>query len=141
MARFHAVRSWIAFTAACAGAIALSRLKATRFNRSTFSAIRAAAFDAPRWAASLTALGLQLAETGDGEVDFKTRLEIDFSIASSLSTIAWIGSSDNLPRYDKAAALNADLGPQAKAIEVNSQVMVEANGKRYTWNDAMTRFR
>ena len=47
----------------------------------------------------------------------------------------------NLPKYDKASALNADLGPDAYAVEVNGQVMVRANGKSYTWDDAMRRFR
>ena len=48
---------------------------------------------------------------------------------------------NQLPKYDKEAALSADLGPLAKSIEVNGQVMVEVNGRRYTWADAMTRFR
>jgi hypothetical protein len=47
---------------------------------------------------------------------------------------------NQLPKYDREAALSADLGPNAKAIEINGQVMVDFNGKRYTWADAM-RFR
>ena len=46
-----------------------------------------------------------------------------------------------LPKYDREAALNADLGPHAKSLEVNGQVMVEINGRRYTWADAMLKFR
>jgi hypothetical protein len=47
---------------------------------------------------------------------------------------------NQLPKYDREAALSADLGPNAKTIEINGQVMVDFNGKRYTWADAM-RFR
>lgn len=48
----------------------------------------------------------------------------------------------NLPKYDREAALSADLGEGFKAVEVNGQVVVKApNGKTYTWNDAMKKFR
>ncbi|MBL6930576.1 MAG: hypothetical protein ISR46_03670 [Rhodospirillales bacterium] len=43
----------------------------------------------------------------------------------------------NLPKINKEAALSADLGANAKAIEVNGQVMVDFNGKRLTWAEAM----
>ncbi len=46
-----------------------------------------------------------------------------------------------LPKYDQEAALNADLGPHAKSLVVNGQVMVDINGRRYTWADAMRKFR
>jgi len=45
-----------------------------------------------------------------------------------------------LPKYDREAALSADLGANAKVVEINGQVMVDFNGKRLTWADAM-RFR
>lgn len=42
-----------------------------------------------------------------------------------------------LPDIDRAAALGADLGPDAKAMEINGNVMVEIAGNRYTWIDAL----
>lgn len=44
---------------------------------------------------------------------------------------------ETLPSHAKEAALGADLGPDAKAIEVNGNVMVEIHGKRYPWADAL----
>jgi len=46
----------------------------------------------------------------------------------------------DLSSIDPEAALNADLGPHAKAEKVGNRVAVRMNGKLYSWREAM-RFR
>lgn len=42
-----------------------------------------------------------------------------------------------LDKYDPQTCLNADLGPNAKAVKINGQILVEWNGKQYPWRDAL----
>jgi hypothetical protein len=61
------------------------------------------------------------------------QLEGDFT-AHHEAAREYLGTLD---KYDPESCLAADLGPEAKAIRENGQIVVEWGGKKYLWRDAL----